>query len=127
MMVAGLGGRRGVATADVLAAVAAALAAAGRDLTALSALATSTAKAREAGLRDAARALGLALHALPDAALLAAGPRCLTRSARVLVATGLPSLAEAAALAGAGEGGVLLGPRIAAGGAATCALAETPP
>ncbi|WP_242530731.1 cobalamin biosynthesis protein [Roseococcus thiosulfatophilus] len=127
MMVAGLGCRRGAAAEDVLAAIAAALAVAGRERAALAALATSVAKAGEAGLREAAATLGLELRALPEAALHAAAPRCLTRSARALDATGLPSLAEAAALAGAGEGARLLGPRVAAGRAATCALAEARP
>lgn len=127
MMVAGLGCRRGASATDVLAALQAALEAVGRERAALAALATSAPKAREAGLRKAAATLGLELHALPEAALRAAAPRCLTRSARALAATGLPSLAEAAALAGAGEGSLLLGPRVAAGRAATCALAEARP
>lgn len=127
MMVAGLGCRRGAAQEDVLAALAAALAAAGRERAALAALATSVAKAGEAGLREAAATLGLELRALPEAALHAAATHCLTRSARALDATGLPSLAEAAALAGAGEGARLLGPRVAAGRVATCALAERLP
>lgn len=127
MMVAGLGCRRGAPAEDVLAAIQAALAEAGRGPAGLARLATSTARAAEPGLRHAAAALGLELIALPEAALRDAAPRCLTRSARALAATGLPSLAEAAALAGAGEGSVLLGPRVAAGRAATCALAETPP
>lgn len=127
MMVAGLGCRRGAAREDVLAAIAHALSVAGRDGAALARLATSAAKADEPGLRGAAATLGLELLALPEAALHAAAPCCLTRSARALEATGLPSLAEAAALAGAGEGARLLGPRVAAGRAVTCALAEARP
>lgn len=124
MMVAGLGCRRGAAAEDVLAAITGALVAAGREGAALARLATSAAKAEEPGLRDAAATLGLELLALSEAALHAAAPHGLTRSVRALEATGLPSLAEAAALAGAGEGAVLLGPRVAAGRAVTCALAE---
>lgn len=127
MMVAGLGCRRGAAREDVLAAINHALSAAGREGATLARLATSAAKADEPGLRDAAATLGLELRALPEAALRAAAPHCLTHSVRALDATGLPSLAEAAALAGAGEGAVLLGPRVAAGRAATCALAERLP
>ncbi len=127
MMVAGLGCRRGAPAEDVLAAITYALSVAGREATGLARLATSAAKAGEPGLRHAAAVLGLELLSLPEAALHAAAPHCLTRSARALEATGLPSLAEAAALAGAGEGARLLGPRVAAGRAATCALAECLP
>ncbi|HTI02212.1 MAG TPA: cobalamin biosynthesis protein, partial [Acidisoma sp.] len=48
--------------------------------------------------------------------------RCLTRSARAQREVGLASVAEAAALAGAGPGGRLVLARIAADGV-TCALA----
>ena len=47
---------------------------------------------------------------------------CTTRSERVLAITGVPSVAEAAALAAAGPGARLLVPRVAVG-PATCALA----
>jgi cobalamin biosynthesis protein CbiG len=124
MMVAGLGCRRGARAADVTAAIALALD--GRAPGRLARLATSEAKSREPGLREAAASLGLALEAVPQTALLAAAPHCLTRAPRVLAETGVPSLAEAAALAAAGPGAVLLGPRVAVAGAVTCALAEVP-
>jgi cobalt-precorrin 5A hydrolase len=127
MMVAGLGCRRGASGDDVAAAIAAALDVAGRRKEALARLATSAAKASEPGLRAAAAALGLALEAVPEAALQEAAPGCLSHSARVMAEAGLPSLAEAAALASAGPGARLLGPRVACGGAATCALAERIP
>jgi cobalt-precorrin 5A hydrolase len=51
----------------------------------------------------------------------------LTRSATSLAARGTGSVAEAAALAGAGPGARLFGPRVVSGdGRATCALAEGP-
>jgi len=127
MMVAGLGCRRGARAEDVTAAITLALDVAGRRPEALARLATSVAKADEPGLRAAAAALGLVLDAVPESALLAAAPRCLSHSARVVAHAGVPSLAEAAALASAGPGARLLGPRVAASRAVTCALAESAP
>ncbi|MGX9964852.1 cobalamin biosynthesis protein [Roseomonas sp. F4] len=127
MMVAGLGCRRGALAEDVTAAVALALRTAGRRPAELARLATSATKAEEPGLRAAATALGLSLDAVAQPALLAAAPGCLSHSARVLAETGLPSLAEAAALASAGPGARLLGPRVSVARAVTCALAETTP
>ncbi len=127
MMVAGLGCRRGARAEDVAAAIAQALHGAGRQPADLARLATSATKAQEPGLRAAAAELGLSLDAVPQPALLAAAPGCLSHSARVMAEAGVPSLAEAAALASAGPGARLLGPRVAAGRTATCALAETTP
>ena len=59
-----------------------------------------------------------------QAELRAANDRTETRSERVLALTGVPSVAEAAALAAAGPSARLIGPRIVMG-AATCALAAT--
>jgi cobalt-precorrin 5A hydrolase len=59
---------------------------------------------------------------MPEAALKAAEPRALTRSERVVALTGLGSVAEAAALAGAGPVSRLVQPRIASANA-TCAIA----
>lgn len=126
-MVAGLGCRRGARAEDVTAAIAAALRAAARQPGELARLATSAAKAEEAGLRAAAAALGLPLDPVPQDALLAATPGCLSHSARVLAEAGVPSLAEASALASAGPGARLLGPRVSVAHAATCALAERLP
>ena len=86
---------------------------------------TLAAKADEPGLIDAARIIGVALMALPLAALNAQAERILTPSAHAQARFGAPNIAEAAALAGAGEGGRLLGPRLAADGA-TCAIALSP-
>jgi cobalamin biosynthesis protein CbiG len=83
---------------------------------------TSEAKGEEEGLAEAAATLRMKLVLLPHAALEAAAPRCATRSALVQELIGLPSLAEAAALAGAGEGSRLVLERISKGGA-SCALA----
>ncbi len=59
------------------------------------------------------------------AAALAAALHAAGRTPAAL--TGLPSLAEAAALAAAGPGARLLGPRQSARGLATCALATPEP
>ena len=83
---------------------------------------TLAAKADEPGLVEAERLLGATLTALPLAALKAQAERILTPSPSAQARFGAPNIAEAAALAGAGEGGRLLGPRLAADGA-TCAIA----
>ena len=86
---------------------------------------TLDAKADEPGLIEAARLLGVKLAPLPLAALNAQAKRILTPSKAAQSRFGAPNIAEAAALAGAGEGGRLLGPRLAAAGA-TCAVALSP-
>jgi cobalamin biosynthesis protein CbiG len=124
MNVAGIGCRRGVASGEVEAAIAAALASTGHPR--LDALATGEAKRQEPAIAAAAFRLGLPLlhPAMPDMA--DAAPGTLTRSARVEVLFGIPSLAEAAALAAAGPGARLLGPRLAVG-RVTCAIAVAEP
>jgi cobalt-precorrin 5A hydrolase len=125
MIVAGLGCRRDCAAQDVLAAIARALAAAGKTAAELSALYAPESKRAESGLALAAAQLGKPLAFLAWAELEAQAPRVLTRSARVLAQTGVPCVAETAALAGArGAASTrLLGPRQSFGGA-TCALAS---
>jgi len=59
---------------------------------------------------------------VPKSALDAASGRTATRSERVHALIGVPSVAEAAALAAAGPLAQLIGPRLAVG-PATCALA----
>jgi cobalt-precorrin 5A hydrolase len=122
MIVAGVGCRRGAAAADIEAAVAAALARCKLSLSALALIATSAAKSAEAGIAAAAAALRLPIVLVAQGALEDAGRHTLTKSERVLSRTGVPSLAEAAALAAAGPSARLLAPRVCVGGA-TCALA----
>ncbi|HTZ68128.1 MAG TPA: cobalamin biosynthesis protein [Roseiarcus sp.] len=86
---------------------------------------TLAAKAGEPGIVEAARLLGAKLTPLPLAALDAQAERILSPSRLAQARFGAPNIAEAAALAGAGEGGTLLGPRLAADGA-TCAVALSP-
>ena len=124
MIVAGVGCKAGTSAREIEAAIGAALSQAGVASAALGLIATSTAKANEAGLAAAASDRGLKIVFVPQVDLEAASSRTLTRSDRVLAATGVPSLSETAALAAAGPGARLLAPRIAVG-PATCALAVT--
>jgi cobalt-precorrin 5A hydrolase len=83
---------------------------------------TLAAKAGEPGLIEAARLLGVVLTPLPLEALQEQEQRIATPSPAARKLFGAPNIAEAAALAGAGAGGRLLSPRLAADGA-TCAVA----
>ena len=121
-MIAGVGCKAGTSAGEVGAAIAEALARAGLSAAMLTALATSLAKGDEPGIAAAAAARGLKLVLVPQHDLEAAGARVITRSERVLALTGVPSVAEAAALAAAGPASRLVGARIAVG-PATCALA----
>jgi len=124
MIVAGVGCKRGAPASDVDAAIRAALARAGVAAESLDAIATATIKRGEAGIETVAVKLGVGVVHVSDADLLAAGPRTETRSARVLAVAGVPSVAEAAALAAAGPSSRLIGRRLVVG-AATCALAAS--
>jgi cobalt-precorrin 5A hydrolase len=124
MIVAGIGCRRGAPAAAIEMVLGAALARAGLGRDALALIATAAAKSEEAGIATAASALGVRLVYVSRSELEDAGERAATRSARVLALAGVPSLAEAAALAAAGKDARLLLPRIALGGA-TCALATS--
>lgn len=79
-------------------------------------------KSEEAGLIDAAARLELDLVFLSREVLRRQAPFVLTRSVRTQRRFGIPSVAEAAALAGAGADPVLIVKRIAGHGA-TCAVA----
>jgi cobalt-precorrin 5A hydrolase len=81
-------------------------------------------KREETGLTEAAASLGLDLVILPREALREKAPFVQTRSIRTESLFGVPSVAEAAALAGAGPGSVLVFARIANAGA-TCAVARS--
>ena len=117
-MVAGIGCRSGVSAEQVEAALAAALGP-GQSL---SLIATPTAKGREPGIIAAAAARGVCLVLISQSDLEAANAGTLTHSDHSMAAMNVHSVAEAAALAGAGPQSRLLGPRIAVG-PVTCALA----
>ncbi len=116
MIVAGIGCRRG-ATADAIVALVRCAEARAEPAQALAAPAF---KRDEPSLHEAAARLGVPLLLVDDDAMQAAQARCVTRSQAAERATGLASVAEAAAI---GDGGVLLLPRLAGGGV-TCALAR---
>ena len=126
----GLGCRRGVSGEVIACLVREALARVEQQGGA--ALFTAEGKRAEAGLAQAAQALAMPLHFLPQETLEAVAHLAQTHSQRVEALFGVPSVAETAALAGAGPGAVLILPRITRDNA-TCAIAraalikETPP
>jgi len=123
MIVAGVGCRKGALAADIEAVITAALVRAGITISQLRLVATSAAKGGEPSIAAAAAAIGVPLVLIPHGELAAAGPRAVTRSERVIALAGVPSVAEAAALAAGGPGARLIAPRIAVG-PVTCALAD---
>jgi cobalamin biosynthesis protein CbiG len=118
--VAGIGCRKGVTADEVDAAMAAASARDG--IFRLDALATAEMKRAETGIVEAAARQALPVILVDATALASVADRAMTRSARVESLLGVPSLAETAALAAAGPGSRLLGPRLAVG-RVTCAIA----
>ncbi len=124
VIVAGVGCRKGASAADIEAAIDAALACAGLGGEELAMIATPAFKGGERGIMDAAMARGVPLVLVPQRDLEAAGARTATHSERVVSLAGVPSVAEAAALAAGGAAARLIASRIAVG-PATCALAET--
>ncbi|MDN5345314.1 MAG: cobalt-precorrin hydrolase, partial [Clostridia bacterium] len=106
---AGIGCRRGVACATILAALGLALREAGLSRQSLSNLASIDFKGQEPGLRGAASRLGLPLLTFTPAELAACLERHphLQRSPRVASFIGIPGVCEPAAMLAAGEGELL--------------------
>jgi len=119
----GLGCRKGVSGEVIASLVREALARIAQP--GVAALFTVDAKRAEAGLAQAAQALAMPLHFLTQEALAAVADQAQTSSPRVEALFGVPSVAETAALAGAGPGAALILPRIARDDA-TCAIARAP-
>lgn len=119
----GLGLRRGATAQAIVALVSRALERAGEPA-GEAALFTVAGKEAQAALHEAAAMLGLPLAFLPRAALASQSGAAITRSDRVVALFGVPSVAETAALAGAGAGSALIVPRMTADGVA-CAIART--
>jgi len=118
MRVAGLGFRKEATIESLREALAAAGGACGLD-----ALATATDKADAAIIVSLACELGLTIKPVP--AEILAGVETSTRSSRIETMFGTGSLAEAAALAAAGQGARLVAERvISRDKAATAAIAE---
>lgn len=122
MIVAGIGSRKGISKEQVLGAIDAALSAHDLDRARLDALATGKLKQHEQAIFAAGRQLRRAVIIIGDAELAEAGKRAESHSELSVEKTGASSLSEAAALAAAGPGSQLLGPRIARD-AVTCAIA----
>jgi cobalt-precorrin 5A hydrolase len=120
----GIGCRRGCEAAAIAALVREALTLAPVELVGAR-LVTIEAKRDEPGIAQAARELGLMIDYLSQDELARAADRAATKSARVEALLGLPSLAETAAVAGAGPEATLVVPRITGGGA-SCAIACAP-
>jgi cobalt-precorrin 5A hydrolase len=123
MIVAGVGCRKGVQPGDVKAVILAALEQAGIAVSGLGKIATIHIKSGEKGIEAAASAMRVPLVLLTEADLAPVMMRVATRSARVEALVGVPSVAEAAALAAGGPSARLIAPRIVVG-PATCALAQ---
>jgi cobalt-precorrin 5A hydrolase len=118
MRVAGLGFRKEATIESLRDALAAAGGARGLD-----ALATAIGKADAAVIVALAREMGLTIRAVPAEVL--ARVETPTRSARIATMFGTGSLAEAAALAAAGQGARLVAERtVSRDRAATAAIAE---
>ncbi len=124
LIVAGIGCRRGATEKEVESAIQAALTEVGQAQGTIGLIATSDGKGGEAGIVAAAAARRLRLVLVGPAELEAAGSRTQSSSPLVKALAGVPSVAEAAALAAGGPSAKLILPRISIG-PVTCALAET--
>jgi cobalt-precorrin 5A hydrolase len=124
IVAAGLGCRKGCPAEEIVALVRLAMERAELSMEVLSGLFAPAFKHGETGLGEAARALGVPLVLIPEPVMKAAEPRAVTRSERVIALTGLASIAETAALAGAGLSSHLVQPRIASRNV-TCAIAAS--
>ncbi len=122
VIAAGLGCRRGVALAAVLALLQRASVCCAEPAL----LAVPDFKRDEPALAAAAAALGLPLRFIDAETLASVQLWAQSRSAAALRATGFAAIAEAAALAALSPGARLILPRITGGGV-TCALAEGMP
>lgn len=119
-LVAGIGFRHDMASDAIVTLIRRALAATAEGR--LAAIATAADRACEPAIREAAAAFGLVPVAVGPDALRQVDSRVPTRSTRIERLRGVGSLAEAAALAVAGETGRLVLARID-DGRSTCALA----
>ena len=86
----------------------------------------SAARIRNPALLEAAARLGVQLHFHDEAALARVASGVVSHSPRVFAIFGVGSAAEAAALAGAGEGARIIAPKFSADGA-SCAVAMRAP
>jgi cobalt-precorrin 5A hydrolase len=122
MIAIGIGCKSGVTAGDVITLVEEGLSRVEGET--IAGLFTVASKAHESGLAEAAASLSLPLLFLPEIALKSVACRTETRSERVVALFGVPSIAETAALVGAGEGSTLIVRRLNRGGV-TCAIAKS--
>ena len=122
MMAIGIGCKTGTKAEAIIALIESALSRVERDQ--IAGLFTIAEKVNEVGLHEAAARLSLPLMFLPESSVKNVACKTETRSERVVQLFGLPSVAETAALAGAGDGATLILPRISEGGV-TCAIARS--
>jgi cobalt-precorrin 5A hydrolase len=122
VIIAGIGCRKGAGEHDIGAAIAQALARAGLSSRAPDLIAVPVNKSEEHGIVATAARLKTPLAIVADSDLRAAGRRAQSYSLRVMALFGVPSVAEAAALAAGGPQSRLIAPKLAVG-SATCALA----
>jgi len=113
MIVAGIGARAAAAAEDIVNAVREACGRAGLEPSEVGIVAGLTRAQTDAAVMSAAKVLAARPVLFTNGQLQAEAARCVTHSDRSLAATGLPSVAEAAAMAGAGPDGLLFAPRIA--------------
>ncbi|WP_198411831.1 cobalamin biosynthesis protein [Microvirga flavescens] len=124
MIIAGVGFRHGVTGDEIAELVRQAFAHAAVSLNQLAGLATIEALANRPAFSDAAIKLSVKPLAVGKGALASSAPQVRTISPRALVAHGVGSVAEAAALGAVGPGARLVLERVASPNA-TCALAST--
>lgn len=123
-LVAGLGLRAGTSEGDIRTCLDQTLATAGLAGELVPRFATLAARSAEPGLLALAKERNAELVAIPDEALKGFEAACATRSTRIASLYGVGSVAEAAALAAAGPGSVLVQSRITTA-RVTCALARS--
>jgi cobalt-precorrin 5A hydrolase len=116
----GIGCRAGASAAAIARRIGEARARAGLEIVSLH----TAASVGNPALAEAAARLGLPLHRHDEAALRHVAGRVISHSPRVAARFGVGSVAEAAALAGAGEGARLVVPKFSAEGV-SCAVAAS--
>lgn len=122
MIVIGIGSQSSATAADICAAIASAEI--GAQVTG-DILATLRRGAPDQAIADAAGQLDRTLILLDRAELVARGADCVTCSKASLAAHGIPSVAEASALAGAGAGSRLIAPRATQAGVTVAIAVST--
>lgn len=123
-LVLGLGCERGTPAAELLALAETVLGLSGRSAAEVSAVASLDTRAAEPAMHAVAGRFGVPLATFPAARLEAETPRLANPSAIVFAHTGCHGVAEAAAMAAAGEGSVLVCPKTKSP-RATAAIAES--